>query len=77
MANCIYCNVTVDPYCETECDIIGGDAYCKPCLYGENKEPQGWMYEPDCRGACKRCNREALVGQFSRLCNDCSDDMAS
>lgn len=77
MANCIYCNFKFDAHDTVEGEVIGGAAYCKRCLYGETSQPGGWMWEPNDVGCCKRCNREDTLGKFSRLCNDCADDVSN
>lgn len=76
MANCVYCNTEMDVYAPST-TIIAGDAYCQPCLNGDTGHPGEWMWEPTETGPCKRCKREEVLGQFSRLCSDCADDMAS
>lgn len=77
MANCFYCEFEFDPHDTVEGEVIGGDAYCKVCLYGDTGHPGESIIEPTETGWCKRCWREEVLGQFSRLCNDCSADMAS
>lgn len=77
MVECVYCNFKFDAHDTIEGEIIGGDAYCKVCMYSDAGHPGESMIEPIETGYCKRCKREEVLGQFSRLCNDCADDMAS